>query len=104
MSVEYQNIINLLKGLSDCQKTRLVKCILHDAGLEMCLGKQRKSALLGVKNIDSIISGGAGEFCNEIRNSREFASTLKSIIYRIIAPEDLMIDFLDFRMENWPEE
>jgi len=104
VSVEYQNIINLLKGLSAGQRTRLKKCILNDAGLDMSLGKQRMSVLFNLKDIDSIISGSSVGLCDEIRRNQKFASTFKSIIYRIIAPEDHLMDFLDFRMENWPEE
>lgn len=104
MSVEYQNIINLLKDLSHGQRTRLYKCIQDDAGLMVCLGKRGISVLHAVKDIESIISGSAKDFCKEIKTSDQFAVTFKSIVYRIISPEDHLMDFLDFRMENWPEE
>jgi hypothetical protein len=60
--------------------------------------------LMSISNIEMVISEEHIEFCTELRTNQKFASTFKSLVYRIISPEDDMMDFLDFRMENWPEE
>ena len=104
MSNDIQQIINLLKGMSDGQRKRLVTCIHEDAGLLICVGKSKASMLMSISNIEVVISEVHIEFCTELRENQKFSSTFKSLIYRIISPEDDMMDFLDFRMENWPEE
>ena len=104
MSKDIQHIINLLKGLSDGQRKRLVKCIHDDAGLLICVGRSKAPMLMSISNIEKIVTEDHIEFITELRTNPKFSSTFKSMIYRIISPDDDLIDFLDFRMENWPEE
>ncbi len=90
--------------MSDGQCKRLVKCIHDDAGLLICAGKSKASMLMSISNIEMVITEEHIEFTTELRANQKFASTFKSLVYRIISPDDDLMDFLDFRMENWPEE
>jgi hypothetical protein len=104
MEEKFHSIIELLTSLSKGQCFRLLDCIRYDEGLVICVGAEREYILQSVKDIQSIINGSNGIFISELKENEKFASTFKSVIYRIVAPDDQLMDFLDFRMENWPEE
>jgi hypothetical protein len=104
MEQKIHGILELLRGLSKGQCDRLLECIKNDEGLVICVGSERESILRSVKDIQSIINGSNVIFISELKENEKFASTFKSVIYRIVAPDDYLMDFLDFRMENWPEE
>lgn len=104
MEQKIHGILELLKGLSKGQCECLLVCVKNDEGLLICVGSERASLLRSVKDIQSIINGSNCVFVSELKDNEKFAMTFKSLIYRVISPDDHLMDFLDFRMENWPEE
>lgn len=97
-------IMELLKSLTIDQKNRLLTCIQRDHALTVAMRNPASKIITSLKSIDSITSQAAADFCDELRENRKFTAVLKSMINRIINPEDLMIEFLDFRSEMSPEE
>ena len=104
MSEIFEYIILQLNNLSDEQKKRLLLCIKRDESLSICLGLEKNWIIDNLARIDDIITGQASMFCLMIRENDDFAKMVRSNIFRILAPDDHILDFIDYRMENWPEE
>jgi len=104
MSSTNDKIIGLLISLSDGQRRRLLKCLKREESLVVCLGLMSFRIVEELDGIDDIISGKAAELCILICENPRFAEIIESLVHRIKTPDDLIGEFVDFRMENWPEE
>ena len=104
MNTGTRQIMNLLKGLTREQSQRLVQCIHKDEGLLISVGQKKGPMLMSVNSVESILAGKYPQFSKELAENKRFAETLRSMIFRIMAPDDHLMEFFDFRDEAWPEE
>jgi len=104
MSSTYDEIISLLSSLSDSQKWRFLECLKREESVLVCLGLCDFRIVEEVKIVDDIIYGKATDLCGKVREDSGFARIIESLIFRIKSPDDLIGEFVDYRMENWPEE
>lgn len=100
----YDEIIELLLGLSESQKKRVATCMKQNESILICLGFDGWWIVESIREIDDITNERAYAFCEEIKRKPKLASTVKSIIFSVMEPDDHISEFIDYRRENLPEE
>jgi hypothetical protein len=103
MRNRYEDIITILDSLNPGQKKGALLCMKRDESLIICIGFECIDMLDSLTSVDDIISGKAHQFCEILKENSKLRSVLSDLISRITHPDDLMRDFVDFRVENWQE-